>query len=356
MVPWVDVDAGLYRVNRVRVGGDELERVETRVDGERALLAPDHLRAIPLFRGLAPEVLARLVDRFEPRQFARGAAIVTEGEPGVEMFIVCRGEVEVSQEAASGRRSVLARRGEGDFFGEMALLESAPRMATVRALVPTLVLALSRASVLDLAEAHPALLDELASAARARAAATPPVLQTTTAEGEPKVTPTWIDYEEKPLEIALSSIITVLRVHTRVMDLYKKPFDQLREQARLVVEGMKERQEWELINSPEFGLASRTVRSMRVRTRHGPPTPDDMDELLRCVWKEPSFFLAHPAAIAAFGRECTSRGVPPPTISLFGSPFLTARGVPPVPSDQGAIAPGTCPPPPPKSACRNWPI
>jgi hypothetical protein len=73
---------------------------------------------------------------------------------------------------------------------------------------------------------------------------------------------------------------------------------------------------------------------MRVKPRYGPPTPDDMDELLARVWKKPAFFLAHPKAIAAFGRECTRRGVPPPTVNLFGSPFLTWRGVPIVPCDK----------------------
>jgi hypothetical protein len=62
--------------------------------------------------------------------------------------------------------------------------------------------------------------------------------------------------------------------------------------------------------------------------------------LLTKVWKEPAFFLAHPAAIAAFGRECTRRGVPPPTVSLFGSQFLTWRGVPLIPSDKVPIADG----------------
>jgi hypothetical protein len=56
--------------------------------------------------------------------------------------------------------------------------------------------------------------------------------------------------------------------------------------------------------------------------------------LLALVWKKPAFFLAHPRAIVAFGRECTRRGVPPPTVNLFGSPFLTWRGVPLVPSDK----------------------
>jgi CRP-like cAMP-binding protein len=338
MLPWVDVEAGLFRVNRVRVRGEELQRVETRVDGERALLQPDHLRAIPLFQSLSNEQLSDLANRFESRQVPAGAAIVTEGEMGEELFIIARGAVEVSRRTRSGGRSVLARLYDGEFLGEMGLLNSAPRMASVHAVTPTLLLVLSRASLASLTGNHPELEASLEATAKARAAQPVPTeLTTTTAEGEPDVQPTWIDYEEQALEITLSSIITVLRVHTRVMDLYKKPFDQLREQARLVIEAMKERQEWELINNAAFGLANTIVRSMRVRTRSGPPTPDDMDALLARVWKEPAFFLAHPDAIAAFGRECTARGVPPPTVSLFGSNFLTWRGVPLLPSDKVTI-------------------
>jgi hypothetical protein len=65
-----------------------------------------------------------------------------------------------------------------------------------------------------------------------------------------------------------------------------------------------------------------------------------LDELLTKVWKEPSFFLAHPQAIAGFGRECTRRGVPPPAVTLFGTPFLTWRGVPLVPTDKLLIEGG----------------
>ena len=71
-----------------------------------------------------------------------------------------------------------------------------------------------------------------------------------------------------------------------------------------------------------------------IKTRSGPPTPDDFDELITKVWKEPAFFPAHPLAIAAFGRECTRRGVPPATVTLFGSPFITWRGIPLIPSDK----------------------
>ncbi|HEX7655216.1 MAG TPA: cyclic nucleotide-binding domain-containing protein, partial [Verrucomicrobiae bacterium] len=76
------------------------------------------------------------------------------------------------------------------------------------------------------------------------------------------------------------------------------------------------------------------AEAQTLKTRKGAPTPDDLDDLLGLVWKKPAFFLAHPKAIVAFGRECTRRGVPPPTVQLFGSPFLTWRGVPLIPSNK----------------------
>jgi len=97
---------------------------------------------------------------------------------------------------------------------------------------------------------------------------------------------------------------------------------------------VKERQESELLNNAEYGFLHNVAPSQHLKTRTGPPTPDDLDELLTKVWKEPSFFLANPRTIAAFGRECTFRGVPPPTITLFGSPFLTWRGIPLIPTDK----------------------
>jgi hypothetical protein len=130
---------------------------------------------------------------------------------------------------------------------------------------------------------------------------------------EAKLPTTFVDYEENPREYHLSTIQTVLRTHTRVTDLYSNRIDQLRQQIRLLHE---------------------VAPSQRISTRKGTPTPDDLDELLTLVWKKPAFFLAHPKAIAAFGRECTRRGVPPAIVHLFGSPFLTWRGVPLVPSNK----------------------
>lgn len=154
------------------------------------------------------------------------------------------------------------------------------------------------------------------------------------------------NYQERPREYTLNSISSVLRVSTKISDLYSNPFDQIHEQLRLTIETVKERQESELINNAGYGLLKNVPPAQRIPTRRGPPTPDDLDDLLVKVWKEPSFFLAHPKAIAAFGRECTRRGVPPATVTLFGAPFLTWRGVPLVPIDKLHVDGKTNPPGP----------
>lgn len=143
-----------------------------------------------------------------------------------------------------------------------------------------------------------------------------------------------VDYQEKPREYVLNTCTTTIEVHTRISDLFRSPMDQVKEQLTVAVEKIKEKQEDELVNNGSYGLLNNVHDSMRVKPRGGAPTPDDLDELIARTWKEPSFFLAHPRAIAAFGRECTRRGVPPPTVTLFGSPMLTWRGLPLVPSDK----------------------
>ncbi len=150
----------------------------------------------------------------------------------------------------------------------------------------------------------------------------------------------FIDYEDPPLEHTLSTVTTTIEVQTRISDLFRSPMDQVREQLSVLIDMMKERQENELVNNPSYGLLHNAAASMRVATRKGPPTPDDFDELIARVWKEPAFFLAHPRAVAAFGRECTRRGVPPATVTLFGSPFITWRGIPVIPSNKLKIADG----------------
>jgi hypothetical protein len=144
----------------------------------------------------------------------------------------------------------------------------------------------------------------------------------------------YIAYQAKPREYNLSSISTILNVDTRVQDVYSSPYDQTGEQLALAIESLRERQESQVINNDDYGLLKNVADSQRISTRYGAPMPDDLDELLSKVWKEPSFFLAHPRAIAAFERECTRRGVPPVTASINGGNFILWRGIPILPTDK----------------------
>ena len=146
-------------------------------------------------------------------------------------------------------------------------------------------------------------------------------------EGEAELPGTFVDYELKPREYQLSVAQTVLRVHSRVADLYNDPMNQTEQQMRLTVEALKERQEHELVNNPDFGLLANAANEQRIHTHAGPPTPDDMDELLS-MRRSTKFFLAHPKAIAAFGRECTRRGVYPTSGEVDGNRVFAWRGVP----------------------------
>jgi hypothetical protein len=147
-------------------------------------------------------------------------------------------------------------------------------------------------------------------------------------EGEPELPGTFVDYETSPREYELSVAQTVLRVHSRVADLFNDPMNQVEQQLRLTIEALRERQEFELINNRSFGLLHNADLSQRIPTHSGPPTPDDLDALLALVWKEPDFLLAHPKTIAAFARECNRHGLYPPSVDVGGNKVPAWRGIP----------------------------
>jgi hypothetical protein len=155
--------------------------------------------------------------------------------------------------------------------------------------------------------------------------------------GEPVLPGGFVDYELRPREYELSVAQTILRVHTRVADIFNDPMNQTQEQLRLIIEALKERKESELINNPEFGLLHNADLKQRIHTRSGPPTPDDLDELVSRRRKT-RYFLAHPRAIAAFGRECNKRGLYPTVVDVQGHKMQAWRGVPILPCDKLPIS------------------
>lgn len=343
LLPWVRVQAGTYRVNRRKTMSASGARLRVSQSGDILSVAPDALRALPILADADPEFLESLSAQLKTENFERGQRVVTKGEPGDRMYIIASGRVEVTSENPQGERARLAVLGEGEYFGEIALLQGTPRIATIETLTPCRMLVLEDADFQRLLQNVPGMRERMMAVVDQRASAMRKLNEFGEVESEitlrdvddqGTVARGVVEYDELPPEYPLTTIETIVGISTQVADLYNDPINQLQEQLRLTIEDIRERQEWELINNAQYGLLRQPPPRMRVTTRSGAPTPDDMDELLSKVWEEPSFFLAHPRAIAAFGRECTRRGVPPPTTNLFGAPMLTWRGVPIVPCDK----------------------
>ncbi|MFG2985870.1 family 2B encapsulin nanocompartment shell protein [Streptomyces sp. NPDC048258] len=350
-LPWVDLEAGVYRVNRRRgfILGDGLISTYSVGDGDFRVIAED-LREIAFLRDQASGVLSSLASGFVQREVTAGEFIAGTDGPVGQLHIIAFGRAEKRATGQYGEDALLATLGEGDFFDAAAWARGESSSYQVKAVTRCTVLSLDRRMLSELADREPALrvqLDAYAANGQGPIDRESPIELTSGHSGELDLPQTFVDYEESPREYELSIAQTVLKVHTRVSDIYNSSIDQVQAQLRLTAEALRERQEWEMLNNPDYGLLNNVLPGQRVHTRKGAPTPDDLDELLTRVWKQPAFFLAHPRAIAAFGRECTRRGVPPQIVELFGSPFLTWRGVPLLPCDKldlkgsGNSVPGT---------------
>ena len=116
------------------------------------------LRSVPIFAGLDDASLEALERRCETRRFQEGAVVVSEDEPGEALFVLVAGKVKVVLYGESGREVILSIFSKpGDLFGEMALLDDAPRSATVAAMEPSTLLALCRSDFRAHVDRHPSI-------------------------------------------------------------------------------------------------------------------------------------------------------------------------------------------------------
>jgi hypothetical protein len=335
LLPWVQASGGVYRVNRrltYTVGDGRVTFTST---GAEVRVIPQELCELPLLRGFDDTPALRgLADRFLQQEFAPGDVIVREGQTADRLFLIAHGKVSKIGSGEYGDETVLGVLADGDYFGDRMLAgDQLPWQFTVKAITACTVLVLPRHAFDQMNGDSTALREHI----RQRQAG-PPRAQNRYGEaaielsaghdGEPVLPSTFVDYELNPREYELSVAQTVLRVHTRVADLYNQPMNQVEQQLRLTIEALRERQEDELVNNRDFGLLHNADFTQRAYTRSGPPTPDDLDELLSLVWKDPTFFLAHPRAIAAFGRECNKRGLYPGSTDVGGHQVPSWRGIP----------------------------
>jgi len=108
------------------------------------LSVADILRKVPLFGQLAPSDLERVVEISRERTYPRNSVILFEDDPGDALYVVAEGQVKVVLIGEDGREVILSVMGEGEFFGEMALVDDEPRSAHVIAMEDSTLLVLRR--------------------------------------------------------------------------------------------------------------------------------------------------------------------------------------------------------------------
>ncbi|MFG1946015.1 family 2B encapsulin nanocompartment shell protein [Nonomuraea sp. NPDC048826] len=334
LLPWTQTSGGVFRVNRrlTYTLGDG--RITFSTTGAEVRVVPAELCELPMLRGFGDiEALEALAYRFAQREVEPGDEIVREGDPIDQLVLIAHGRVGRVAQGAYGDEQNLGVLADGDHLGDAMLTGGGTWEFSARAKTAATLLTLSRDDFQALIDRSPGLREHLeawqAGGDRARNDHGEAAIEMSSGHsGEPTLPGTFVDYELSPREYELSVAQTVLRVHSRVSDLYNQPMNQLEQQLRLTIEALRERQEHDLVNNRDFGLLHNADFSQRIRTRTGPPTPDDLDDLLAKVWKEPAFFLAHPQAIAAFGRECSKRGLYPQASEVNGHRVPAWRGVP----------------------------
>ncbi|WP_413104857.1 family 2B encapsulin nanocompartment shell protein [Streptomyces sp. Inha503] len=344
VLPWVQVSAGTYRVNRrltYTVGDGRVEFITT---GSQVRVIPPELGELPTLRGFGvTSALEALADGCVQREYAPGDVLVEAGRPADQVFLIAHGKVRQIAPGAYDEGSTLAVLADGEYFGDAVL--TGPEHTwefTARAVTRTTVLTLPRRVVQEAAERSASLRDHLQGLAERTVPAQnrrgeADIAIASGHSGGPALPGTFVDYELEPREYELSVAQTVLRVHTRVADLYNEPMNQVEQQLRLTIEALRERQEHELVNNREFGLLHNADLSQRIHTRSGPPTPDDLDELL-ARRRKTQYLLAHPRTIAAFGRECNNRGLYPQGVEVAGTAVRAWRGVPLLPCNKIPIS------------------
>jgi CRP-like cAMP-binding protein len=127
----------------------------------QAEFAYEALGRCRLFAGMDPHSLQGITRTLRSRRFRRGEVLFHEGDPGDSLFVVVSGAIKVVVPSDEGDEAILATLRRGDFFGELALLDGAPRSASAIALEATETLTLPRDQFRALVAADPAMRDAL---------------------------------------------------------------------------------------------------------------------------------------------------------------------------------------------------
>lgn len=116
----------------------------------------DFLARVPIFSACTPEEIAAIASVSQDSFYQAEQIIVTQGTPGQAFYLILSGRVEIVRDGTS-----IGTFGPGDFFGDMSLLDQAPRSATIRAIEPTSCLMLSSWDFKAMLQDHPSIAIKL---------------------------------------------------------------------------------------------------------------------------------------------------------------------------------------------------
>ncbi len=330
LLPYVTLQSGIFRINRVH----------THKGKENLVLNEKSISNISLFADLNEVEIANLIKKAEKKTFSLGETIESK-ETDANFYLILSGEYELMMLNHNNNPVVVANLQAGKFIGGFkALKYENHEKIRVRTSIPGSILIFSHDVISELFQSEKLrnhvknIMIDYENDYNTGEHKTKLISSYT---DEPIMPKSYIKYDEAPQEIELDVIQSVIGIHSRIHELYNNPHPQLESQLKVLILSILEREEWEIFNNKNHGLLNQVAHDRCITTRTGPPTPDDMDELLSVLWKEPSAIVAHPKAIAAFARECTKRGVPPVMIRMFGSNLITWRGIPLVPCDKMPI-------------------
>jgi CRP-like cAMP-binding protein len=112
------------------------------------------MHQVPLFSSLTTRELRKLEPLFHDRRYSPGEVVFEQGEEGLGMYVIVTGKVNITSQSKGKQAKVLAELGVGHFFGELALLDGAPRTATATATEPCRLVGFYRTEFLDILETH----------------------------------------------------------------------------------------------------------------------------------------------------------------------------------------------------------
>jgi CRP/FNR family cyclic AMP-dependent transcriptional regulator len=135
--------------------GNKLNVILKKIRGKEGSIIPV-LRTVPLFEGLTFRDLKKIELIVHERTFMPDEVVFHEKQPGTGMYFIKKGQIKITK-TINEEKVNIAELGEGEFFGEMALLEDYPRSAQATAVVKTEVLGIFRPDLFDLIERNPRL-------------------------------------------------------------------------------------------------------------------------------------------------------------------------------------------------------